>query len=205
MAPSELPLIQTCSTHCSQRAAQAGIPQDHAFPQAGCLGQSLQPCPKEQGLDEHAERPHGPHPTGLRYRPLLCSAQVVQQSLSSGCALMCCFPVALMTAMLCTVNAKESIDKAERLFPQMPEQKPFPPTPTKGMSIGQTDASSSKHRSEFKYLKPRSTRHLVFSHSCFLHALSVCPSTSLTMNLSQCALRHQISALCLLQPWPLQS
>lgn len=38
---------------------------------------SLQCCPGEQGFDEHAGRPDGPYPTGLHYRPLLCSAQVV--------------------------------------------------------------------------------------------------------------------------------
>ena len=151
---------------------RADISQDHSLPQAGCLGiarPSLQRCPEKRGFDEHAERPDGPHPTGLRYRPLLCSAQVVNNLCLLDVPWMCCFPVALMTAMLCIVNAEKSVDKAERLFTQIhlkswrtlglgehpaaspAEQKPLLLTLTKGMSIGQTNARSSKHGgSEFK-------------------------------------------------------
>jgi len=69
-----------------------------------------------------------------------------------------------MTVTVCIVNAENATDKAERLFAQIhlkfpralglgehlvsspAEQKPLPPTPTKGRCIGQTNASSSKHR-----------------------------------------------------------
>lgn len=171
-ALSELPRLQTCTIHCSQRAAQADIARDHSLPQAGCLGtapHSLQRCPEERGFDEHTERPDGPHPTRLCYRPLLCSAQVLSNLCPLDVPWLCWFPVALMTATLCIVNAEKSIDKAERLFVQIhlkslralglgehpatspADQKPWPPTLTKGTSIGQTNASSSKHRGrEFK-------------------------------------------------------
>lgn len=92
-----------------------------------------------------------------------------QQSLSSRCALMCCFPVTLMTATLCVVNAEKYTDVAERLFAHVclkpprtlglgehpaaspAEQKPLSLTVTKGISIQQANATSSKHwRSEFE-------------------------------------------------------
>lgn len=64
-----------------QPKGTAGRHPSASLSPTGCrLGKapgSLQCCPEEQGFDEHAERPDGPHPTGLHYRPLLCSAQVV--------------------------------------------------------------------------------------------------------------------------------
>lgn len=169
---SELPPLQTCTIDCSQRAVRAHISQDHSVLQACCSGTawaSLQRCPEEQGFDEHTERPDGPHPTGLCYRPLLCSAQMVNNLCPLNMPWMCCFPVALMTATLCIVNAEKSTDKAERLFAQIhlkslrtlglgehpaaspAERRPLLPTLAKGMSTRKTNTSSFKHRgSEFK-------------------------------------------------------
>lgn len=122
---------------------------------------SLQCCPGERGFPEHAARPDVSYPTGLVTD--LCSVQHKWSATSALQKCPRCFPVALMTVTLCIANAEKSTDEAERLFAQIhlkslrtlgpgehtaasvAEQKPLPLTLIKGIFIGQTSASASKH------------------------------------------------------------
>lgn len=111
---------------------------------------SLQHCPEEHGCDEKAKR------LRMAQIPLgfvigLISAQHRANSLCPlGVLWLCCFPAALMTARPCAVNADKPAGQAEGLSdpPEasksfgaegtpryQAEQKPLPPTLTKGMSF----------------------------------------------------------------------
>lgn len=78
--PLRAPTPQNVHSSLQPKGSAGRHPSGSLSPTGCHLGKapaSLQCCPEEQGFDEHAERPDGPHPTGLHYRPLLCSAQVV--------------------------------------------------------------------------------------------------------------------------------